>query len=315
MKRLTAFRGRRGGSVTAARSAPVACLLAAWLGAGAVGGCPSPYLMTVEDVICPVGDKTKLVGKLEYRGVAVLNKGLEDRDLEFSLDGQPVGNDDTNDEGYARMERPFPVEGVYRLGVTYRDRDGRLHTASAGVFVWSRDRPVLVVDIDDTVAQTEKRYLLGLGEDRSPPLPGAAEVLGELAEHFNVAYLTARPRELAEETRRWLTDNGFPLGPVLTWDIDKDAFSATKYKKHRLDELTDRFKHVTIGVGNAEGDHEAYRKRKLLTILIDADEEAALIERGIRLPSWPEVRRLFVLNPHLYDTGLSNEVALRWHPD
>jgi hypothetical protein len=281
----------------------------------APGGCASPYLLTVEDVVCPVGSKVRLVGKLEYRGVAVLNKGIEDRDLRFFIDGEPVGTEDTNDEGYARLKQRFRVEGVCHLRIEYQDRRGLSHSAVADVFVWDRDRPVLVVDIDDTVARTRKRYLFGPGEDRSPPVPGGAEVLGELAEHFNVVYLTARPREVAAKTRRWLANQGFPAGPVLTWDIDEYEFSATEYKKDRLDDLTDRFEHVTIGIGNADSDHRAYRKRKLLTILIDPHQVAAGIERGMRLPGWPAVRRLFALNPRLYEAGLSYKMPLNWHPE
>ena len=273
-------------------------------------GCASPYLVTVEDVVCPAGDKVRLIGKLEYRGVAVFNKGIDDRDLQFFVDGRSVGDDETNDEGYARLKRRFGSAGAHRLEVRYTDDRGKAHSAEASVFVWGQDRPVMAVDIDQTVSQTKKRYLLGDGLDRSKPLPGAARVLGELAGRFQVVYLTARPREMAVKTRRWLADHGFPPGPVLTWDIDEYKFSATEYKKERLDDLKDRFDHVTIGIGNAESDHKAYRRRKLLTILIDPAEEPAIIERGVRLPGWAAVRRLFEANPQLYDPDLSYRAAL-----
>ena len=69
----------------------------------ALCGCGSLYLVTVEDVVCPVGQKAHLIGKLEYRGVAVFHKGIDDRDVRFLIDGRCLGQDDTNDEGYARM--------------------------------------------------------------------------------------------------------------------------------------------------------------------------------------------------------------------
>ena len=114
---------------------------------------------------------------------------------------------------------------------------------------------------------------------------------------------------MAVKTRRWLADHAFPPGPVLTWDIDKYEFSATEYKKERLDDLRDRFDHVTIGIGNAGSDHEAYRRRKLLTILIDPDKDPGAIERGVRVPDWATVRRLFEANPQLYDPDLSYRVV------
>ncbi len=196
-----------------------------------LAGCSSPYLLTVEDVVCPVGQKARLVGKLEYRGLVVFNPGSEDRDLEFFVDGRPVGSDDTDDEGYAKLKHRFDTAGRRVLEIRYRDRRGDVHQATASVFVWGDRRPILVVDIDDTVSQTKKRYLLGDGMDRSKPLPDAPAVLSELAGRFHVVYLTARPREMAIKTRRWLADNGFPRGPVLTWDIDEYEWSSTEYKK------------------------------------------------------------------------------------
>ena len=280
----------------------------------ALCGCGSPYLVTVEDVVCPVGQKARLVGKLEYRGVAVFHKGIDDRQVRFFIDGRCMGQDDTNDEGYAQIKRRFETPGLYGLEVRYDDRRGKTHAATASVFVWERDTPILVVDIDDTLARTKKRYLFADGADRSPPLPAAATVLAELAVHFHVVYLTARPRELAVKTRRWLTDHSFPPGPELTWDIDEYEWSATEYKKDRLDDLRDHFDQVTIGIGNAEGDHKAYRKRKLLTILIDPDQPPARIDRGVRLPDWPAVRRLFAANPQLYAPELSCKAAVLLPP-
>ena len=273
-------------------------------------GCASPYLVTVEDVVCPAGDKVRLIGKLEYRGVAVFNKGIDDRDLQFFVAGRHLGDDETNDEGYARLKRRFGPAGVHRLEVRYTDRRGQPHSAEASVFVWGQGRPVMAVDIDQTVSQTKKRYLLGDGLDPSKPLPRAAPVLGELAGRVQVVYLTPPPPEMAVKTRRWLADHGFPPGPVLTWDIDEYEFSATEYKKERLDDLKDRFDHVTIGIGNAESDHKAYRRRKLLTILIDPAEEPAIIERGVRLPDWAAVRRRFEANPQRYDPDRSYRAAL-----
>ena len=280
----------------------------------ALCGCGSLYLVTVEDVVCPVGQKARLVGKLEYRGVAVFHKGIDDRQVRFFIDGRCMGQDDTNDEGYARIKRRFETPGRHGLEVRYDDRRGKAHAATASVFVWERDTPILVVDIDDTVAHTKKRYLFSDGADRSRPLPAAAAVLTELAGHFNLVYLTARPRELAVKTRRWLTDHGFPPGPVLTWDVDEYEWSATEYKKDRLDDLKDCFDQVTIGIGNTEGDHKAYRKRRLLTILIDPGQPPARIECGVRLPDWTAVRSLFGTNPHLFDADLSQKTAVALPP-
>ena len=67
-----------------------------------LAGCGSPYLLTVEDRVCRIGEKTRLVGKLQYRGVGMFNKGVDDRDLTFYIDGRRL------DRG-TRVQRPEPV--------------------------------------------------------------------------------------------------------------------------------------------------------------------------------------------------------------
>jgi hypothetical protein len=279
-------------------------------------GCRSPYLLTVEDCVGRVGEEVRLIGKLEYRGLAVFNKGLDDRNLSFFLDGRRVDTDDTNHEGYAKAEYEFHRPGAHRLVVAY-DADGeRKAETAATVFVWQRHDPILIVDVDGTLARTRKRYLLSFSSpDRSPAMEAAPDVLLALAERFQIVYLSARPREMIPKTHHWLQRNGFPIGPVWTWDVDRDPWSREDYKEDRIDDLQDDFDCVTIGIGDQESDHEAYRKRKLFTILLDSDEPPQHIRRGVMLPDWSAVRDLFARNPKLYDADLSYkcEVELPFH--
>lgn len=281
-----------------------------------VAGCRSPYLLTVEDCVGRVGDDVRLIGKLEYRGLAVFNKGLDDRDLSFHLDGRRVETDETNGEGYAKAEHEFDRPGVHRLVVAYDKNGDRKAETAATVFVWRERDPILVVDVDGTLARTQKRYLISTSSpDRSPALEAAPEVLVALSEHFQIVYLTARPREMISKTHQWLQRNGFPVGPVWTWDVDRDPWSRADYKEHRIDDLQDEFDCVTIGIGDQKSDHEAYQERKLFTILLDSDERPRHIRRGVMLPDWTAVRELFARNPQLYDADLSYkcEVELPFH--
>jgi hypothetical protein len=242
------------------------------------------------------------VGKLELRGVAVFNRGLEDRDLTFYLDGRRLDRDDSNDDGYARVKHRFGEPGAHRLVVAYEDETDRKCESWATVFVWQKTDRILVVDIDDTLARTRKRYLFSRSSpDLSEPMDDAAEVLNELSRAFRIVYLTARPREWVPKTREWLHRNAFPLGPVLTWDVDKDPWSQEDYKEDRIDDLQDDFDCVTIGIGDRESDHAAYRERKLFTILLVPGKPPRAVKRGVRLPDWPAVRDLFARNPHLYE--------------
>ena len=284
-----------------------------WLAVAAVsaGGC-SPYVLTVEDRLCPVGEDIKLIGKLEIRGVGVWNKGLDDRELSFYIDDRLVDRDDTNDDGYADVKRRFRRAGTHRLTVVYADPDtgARKATGAARVFVWDEQDPILIVDIDGTISRANPAGLFNAGPDRSTPMPRAPGTLRRLADRFRVVYLTARPRDLLDKTRDWLRHSGFPGGPVLTWDVDRYEWSQADYKKDRIDDIQDDFECVTIGVGNTPKDHDAYRKRKLFTILIAPDDRPQTTERGVRLPDWAAVGALFERNPGLYDPELSYKIRV-----
>ncbi len=269
--------------------------------------CHSPYLLTVEDHVCRAGDDVTLIGKLEYRGVYIFNRGKGDKPLRFFLDGRPIGDDETNDEGYAHVKRDFDAPGSHRLVVAY-DRDGvRAAEAAATVFVWLKHEPILVVDVDHTVADTRVRDLLTRsGTETSQPMPDAPEVLHELARSFHVVYLTGRPRELTPKTREWLQRHGFPAGPLLTWDVDRHPWSQADYKRERLDDLQDDFEAVNIGIGDRSHDRKAYSKRRLFTIMLDRDSPKR-VNDVVYLPDWSAVRELFARNPQLFSPKLRRD--------
>jgi hypothetical protein len=271
-----------------------------WLILVLPSGCASRYLLTVEDRVCRAGGTVDLVATLELRGVSILNEELEHRRLSFFLDGRLLGTADTDDDGYAAVSHTFAEPGLHRLVVAY-ERDGRHRAeAPAGVFVWREAAPILIVDVDGTVEQTRKRYLiLASSADRSPPEDGAAEVLGRLARSFRIAYLTGRPREFIPKTCDWLGRNGLPPGPVLTWDLHKDPWSRSAFKEHRIDDLQADFTAVVVGVGDRETDHQAYRDRGLFSIILDRRNPPRRIEGGVRLPDWSAIGELFDRNPDL----------------
>ncbi len=278
---------------------------------GLVGGCHPTYLLTVEDHVCHAGEEVNLVGKLEYRGFKILNKGAEDYDLWFYVDGRRLEAEDTNDEGYAKIEVDFDEPGMHQLVVALEEEGQRYVEATATVFVWRESDPILVVDIDHTVAQTQTRYLISFsGPDNSPVMPGAAEVLHTLSRSFRIVYLTGRPREMIPKTHDWLAHNGFPAGPLLTWDVDVDPWSRAEYKENRIDDLQDEFEHITIGIGDRETDHEAYRERELFSIMLMPHRPPRTLQSGVAVPDWAAIRELFARNPSLFNPNLPHDADM-----
>jgi hypothetical protein len=284
--------------------------LGAVLMALTISGCGGPYLLTAEDVVSPTDEESTLVGKLEKRGVFVLNEGIADQDVKFYVNDEFIGAARTDEEGYAQITRPGTPAGTATMRIEYADEGTVLAESTANIFTWQQNQPILITDIDDTICQTQEGLLIGISyDDYSEPLPGAPEAMSELAKSFKIVYLTARPREVLPKTKRWLENNGFPDGPVFTWDIDNDPWSQLQYKELQLDQLTSKFNKITIGIGNTEKDITAYRDHGLFSIFIDPKSRSKQIDQGVKLPDWTKVLELFQKNPQLLNLQSSNETV------
>ncbi|NLE30501.1 MAG: hypothetical protein GX629_12625 [Phycisphaerae bacterium] len=267
-----------------------------------VGGCGEPYLLTAEDVICSENETPALTAKLEERGIFIFNKPIPHQNVEFFLNDEWLGEGKTNEAGYVKISCPpeQPEATIIRI-ICHGGADEPIET-TATIFTWSKNDPILVADIDDTLCQTQQGLLIGFSyDDGSSPLPGASETMNELAQSFRIIYLTARPRELIAKTKRWLKNNNFPDGPVLTWDIDSDPWSQLGYKQRRLDQLTENFSNITIGIGNTPKDITAYRDHGMFCIFIDPESRPERFDRGVKLPDWTKTLDFFQINPELYD--------------
>ena len=173
----------------------------------------------------------------------------------------------------------------------FSDNRGRYAEANSRVYVWGKNDPILIVDIDGTICRTNNLALVLKSDDNiSTPMSGAAEALTELSKQFHIVYLTFRPREYIYKTRQWLKSCKFPNGPLLTWDLDKQPWSVYDYKKKQIDNIQDDFKNVRIGIGNTEKDYQAYKKRKLFSIIITPGQPATRIDHGIKVPDWQQAK-------------------------
>jgi hypothetical protein len=275
-----------------------------------ISGCGGPYSLTADDVVSPANEDLTLTGKLEKRGVFVLNEAIANQDVKFYVNDEFIGAPSTNDKGYAEIVRPGTQSDTATIRVEYGDENNLLAETTAKLFIWQQDQPILVTDIDDTLCQTQEGLLIGISyDDYSEPLPGAPEGMRELAKSFKIVYLTARPREVLAKTKRWLQNNGFPDGPVFTWDIDSDPWSQLEYKELKLDRLKEKFSKITIGLGNTDNDLIAYRDHDLFSIIIAPKSQAQNIEGGVKLPDWTKILELFEKNPQLFNLQNPNEAV------
>lgn len=167
-------------------------------------------------------------------------------------------------------------------------------TAPAGPLRNNGHRVGIVIDIDETISITDYPSLvLGVGTDESRPYDHAREVLTKLSQDYDLTYLTARPQWLGGETRKWLTDKGFPPGQVLTTARIIDVFWPGSFKKRSVATLRDTTPNILIGIGDRHTDVEAYIANQMLAIVVNPRRRVNYHQEAEILKNWSEIEQFF----------------------
>jgi hypothetical protein len=180
-----------------------------------------------------------------------------------------LGEARTDGSGVARLAWKVPQEpGDYRIVVRLHPDDQPekpLGEATILVAARKKDANLVIVDLDKTVVASG---FLSVLAGQAAPMDGAAVVLGRLSKDHTVVYLTHRPDFLAASSKRWLAQNAFPTGPVLTSTMTTLLAGSGAYKAGRLAEIKRTFPNVRVGVGDKVSDAQVYADQGVRAILI-----------------------------------------------
>jgi phosphatidate phosphatase APP1 len=250
---------------------------------------PKPAILQGFDALARPGTTVALRAKLEREGAVGVHPDLHEVSLVYRHEGREVGRATTGDDGIASFEWSVPAAGPadLRVDVSLAEATG-YSAAPSTLLVAVRDgtRPMMVCDIDGTIADVSTLKFITSEPEEIPELPGASDVLRGLAERYDVLYLTARDDRFVEQTRRWLALRGFPPGPVFHRDLKLTTLSARRYKTEALEVLKRDWPTIAVGIGDRTEDAEAYLANALVAILV-RDED--LPEGALRAASWADV--------------------------
>ncbi|HEY1548616.1 MAG TPA: HAD family acid phosphatase [Kofleriaceae bacterium] len=215
------------------------------------------------DLVAPASAATQAIeGWISYTAA---DKALEDEDVDLFAcrDGQwqAIGSATTDDEGHFELD----LTGGDRLPIALRDMYvsvvGDRTGASFLAFVAPDDAPLIASDVDGTLTSSEDAFaetiVAGIEPDAQP---GAATAYTDAASRgYQLVYVTSRGGQYTADTRQWLSDQGFPRGPVRlsTSFITLPGSDTVDYKTQTIDALAQSLS-VVMGVGNRETDIEAY---------------------------------------------------------
>lgn len=203
----------------------------------------------------------------------------------------------TGIDGTAVKEIPPLKTGFHRFSAKLADTKRYSAEESHGLIAcWNPKRPIIVVDIDGTVSETDKSELLFKKKDKdSKPLKDAPDVLRRLSKSYNIIFLTHRNELLLNKTREWLKEHKFPPAPVFTLKLGEDPLMPGEYKDEKLKEWKKEGWNLKIGIGDKGHDAEAYLENKMKAIMIGDEDD--LPDGTIRAKDWKEIEKIILKNP------------------
>jgi hypothetical protein len=257
-------------------------------------GC-SPLILTLDDAMVPPGKEVRLRAYAEREPILGLRSDVKNIVVQFRSNGTLLGEEKTNSDGCATIKCKCSP-GITRVEARVI-QNSESPAAEARVFEFSRDRVMIALDIDKTIAKTVyKPLILEPKDEETDPIKGSRETLRHLSKEFHIIYVTARPRFLLEKTRQWLAEHEYPEGPVVIAPSVRAAIYAFEYKRDTLKALRDDWPALLIGVGDRASDADAYGANDMLTLIVTRKRDEDYGPHAIVLRDWNGVREFFHQN-------------------
>lgn len=171
-----------------------------------------------------------------------------------------LGRADTDDDGKYTIARSGGASELGRPVYSILEADGTC--AEHYEYILPAGTQVVITDIDGTLTLSDDELFKQIDDGGYVPIQmgSAAELTSAWAEKgYVIIYMTARPHLFRAETRAWLRDQGFPVGPVLTANSLVVDETAVIYKQAWVERVIDDFQwDVVAAYGNAQSDIDAY---------------------------------------------------------
>ncbi len=158
----------------------------------------------------------------------------------------------------------FELSAAPVVGVTVRYAVLQPEPSCATHYTFNLDAgtKVVLADIDETLTQSDDELLLQVADGAYDPVEKKGAVAlaqAWAAKGYQMIYLTARPHLFRSETRRWLDDHDFPVGPVITAPKLVSGDTARAYKAAWVSRIKVELGWDLVAVyGNAASDIDAY---------------------------------------------------------
>jgi hypothetical protein len=249
----------------------------------------------LEDEDVEVYLQTNCGGPATLIGTATTNAPL-DEEVASRVAAGAIGGSPSQGDGRVTLSLGVLPRGRHRVVFVVRGDGSR---TEATIDVVAPSTKIVVTDIDGTQTGSEFEEVGAFLRGRQPSAqPGGAALLRALALRGYVPfYLTARPEQLTERTRRFLAENGYPPGPLhTTRGLGALHGAAAAFKTAELADLRAGGLRPSVLLGNQPSDGVAFTSPVVLPDdptekapecwLLRLDDQSG---RCRRIDSWLEI--------------------------
>jgi hypothetical protein len=284
---------------TALMTTPKVLLLFAFLFSSAVFARKSAVIQGHDKLALP-GQEVELVVKLEKAKVFPFRSDIKKQMIHFYFQGKLLGEAKTKKDGLAKLKVVFDKKGIKIIKSNLSPKSKyKANQTDNRILVLGADEPILITDIDHTIADISVREYLRTPDEDIPELFGASKTLNILIEDFHIVYLTARDDYFIKRSKFWLDFMNFPKGPAFFWDFgfwNGVPFDHGEFKELQIRKLRKMHHKILIGVGDKPHDVTAYRRNGLRAYYIGLPGEV-LAKGTITVRSWDEISKHLLEHP------------------
>ena len=247
-------------------------------------------ILTLEDTVIASGSVATLTAWVERDLVLFWDPDLPGVEVEFLSEEGVIGKSTTRKDGRAHLDVSGLSPGVHRFRARIPE-ESRYHAPRSEAFVgvYETDAPILVTDIDMTLAKCSPFGFITKSNTSVPPLIDSPLSIQMLSEKFQIVYLSARDHIFIPKTRAWLRMNGFPNGPLLLRRKRFTRESALVHKRNRLSEVKKVLSGMKYGIGDKPHDVIAYHEQGLRPVWITSKKNGSLPSETIKVSTWKEI--------------------------
>jgi hypothetical protein len=257
-------------------------------------------LLSGYDLLALPGEVIKIEVKAEKAKVFPFRSDIKKQSIQYFLKGNFIGDATTNRDGLSKLHYYFNHPGLYTVKASLAAKSKYKASATDNrILVADANQPILITDIDHTIADISGLDFLRTSDDLIPELPEASSTLNKLKSQFLIVYLTARDDTFIKRSKYWLDFMNFPKGPSFFWDFgfwNNIPRSHGKYKEAQIRKLKAKHKKILIGVGDKPHDIVAYLNNGLRAYYI-GPSGMALPKNTIIVKSWTVLAKHLENNP------------------